>query len=801
MLKLLSYPALLAGLISLLVAFVLPAKFVAGQVPPAQPAANPTTGKGRSANELYVAQVVPFIKQYCLECHTSKKPDAELHFDRYKDVAAIEADAKTWQKVLEMLQSSAMPPDDKPQPTEERRKQVIDWIERTIYRLDCDHAPDPGRVTIRRLNRTEYNNTVRDLLGVTFRPADDFPSDDVGSGFDNQGDVLSLPPLLLEKYLAAAEKISATAIIADPSSLVQKQRQGRRLKMDGGDWKYSDGEGWGLFSNGGVKGSFEIPRDGEYTLRAIAGAQNVNREAAELELRRDGKKLKVFEVTAPRERPKPYEIKVKLTKGKLELAAHFINDFYDEKASDPRKKDRNLYVTALEVQGPLDVSPDQFPAAHRRLLATLPSGTVSVNQAALANLRPLMQRAFRRKVTEQEVRPFAALVEQAVKDGERFEAAMQIGLQAVLVSPHFLFRIERDAKPHDPLQVHEIGQYELASRLSYFLWSSLPDDELYILANQGQLHQESVLRAQVKRMLQDPRADALTQNFALQWLNLRLLDTTSPDPKVFSGFDDKLKADMRRETELFFGAIVNEDRSILDFLRGDFTFVNERLAKHYGLEANGKEPVSGDEFRRVNLTGSPRRGVLSHGSVLTLTSNPARTSPVKRGKWILENILGAPPPDPPADVPQLDATQKAKPNLSLRQQLELHRQNAVCASCHKTMDALGFGLENFDAVGRWRDKDGKAAIDSSGVLPNGDKFQGPSELTGVLLQRKQEFARCFTEKMMVYALGRGLAPYDRCAAEKIVKTAEQDQYRISSIVTQIVLSDPFRKRRGDGGKP
>jgi mono/diheme cytochrome c family protein len=750
------------------------------------------------AQKVYLAQVVPFIKQYCLECHTSKKPDEEIQFDRYKDAASVEADAKTWQRVLEMLHASAMPPDDKPQPSEAQRKQIIAWIEQTIYRLDCDNAPDPGRVTIRRLNRAEYNNTIRDLLGVTFRPADDFPSDDVGSGFDNQGDVLSLPPLLFEKYLAAAEKIATSAIVANPEALVKTQRMSRQLESVGGKWSRGEG-GWGILSDGGVKGTFEIERAGEYTLRAIAGAQNINREPAELELRQDGKALKVFDIYAPRDRQRNYELKVKLPKGKLELSAHFLNDFYDEKASDPKRRDRNLYVTALEIQGPLEVSGSDYPESHRRLIATLPGDSVSVQQAAVANLKPLMQRAFRRKVSEQEVVPFAGLVASAVKDGEKFEAGMQIALQAVLISPHFLFRLERDAQPNNPEQVHEIGQYELATRLSYFLWSSLPDDELFVLANQGKLHQPEVLKQQVRRMLQDPRAEALTQNFALQWLNLRMLDTTSPDPKVFAGFDDRLKADMRRETEMFFQTIVKEDRSIVDFLQGDFTFLNERLAKHY--ELNSKAKLNGDEFVRVSLAGSPRRGVLSQASVLTLTSNPERTSPVKRGKWILENILGAPPPDPPPDVPQLDATQKAQPNLTLRQQLEVHRQNAVCASCHKTMDALGFGLENFDAVGRWRDKDGKDAIDSSGILPNGDKFKGPSELTGVLVQRKQEFARCFTEKMMVYALGRGLAPYDRCAAEEIVKAAASDQFKISAIVTQIVLSDPFRKRRGDGGKP
>lgn len=776
----------------MLVALLLAANAQA-QAPPQAPAKLPV-----DAQKVYLAQIVPFVKQYCLECHSTNKPDEEIQFDRYKDAASVEADAKAWQRVLEMLQSSAMPPDDKPQPKDEQRKAVVTWIEQTIYRLDCDNAPDPGRVTIRRLNRAEYNNTIRDLLGITFRPADDFPSDDVGSGFDNQGDVLSLPPLLLEKYLAAAEKIATTAIVANADSLIKTQRKTRQLESVGGKWDRGEG-GWGILSDGGVKGTFEIDRPGEYTLRAIAGAQNVNREPAELELRQDGKALKVFDIYAPRDRQKNYEVKVKLLRGKIELSAHFLNDFYDEKASDPRRRDRNLYVTALEVQGPLEISASDYPESHRKLIATLPSSSVSVQQAAVANLRPLMQRGFRRKVGDQEVLPFAGLVEQAVKDGEKFEAGMQIALQAVLISPHFLFRLERDAQPNNPQQIHEIGQYELATRLSYFLWSSLPDDELFMLANQGKLHQEAVLKQQVKRMLQDPRAEALTQNFALQWLNLRMLDTTSPDPKVFQGFDERLKADMRRETEMFFQTIVKEDRSIVDFLKGDFTFLNERLAKHYGFE--DKATLNGDEFVRVSLAGSPRRGVLSQASVLTLTSNPERTSPVKRGKWILENILGAPPPDPPPDVPQLDATQKAQPNLTLRQQLEVHRQNAVCASCHKTMDALGFGLENFDAVGRWRDKDGKDPIDSSGILPNGDKFKGPSELTGVLVQRKQEFARCFTEKMMVYALGRGLAPYDRCAAEEIVKAAEQDQFRISAIVTQIVLSDPFRKRRGDGGKP
>jgi hypothetical protein len=356
--------------------------------------------------------------------------------------------------------------------------------------------------------------------------------------------------------------------------------------------------------------------------------------------------------------------------------------------------------------------------------------------------------------------------------------------------------VERDLRPDDPAAVHELADYELASRLSYFLWSSMPDDELLAAAASGKLHEEATLQQQVRRMLADPKAEALVHNFVMQWLNLRLLDGVTPDPKVFGDFSDDLKRDMRRETELFCQAIIREDRSVLDFLDGDFTFVNDRLARHYGIA-----DVSGSEFRRVSLGGTSRAGVLTQASILTLTSNPGRTSPVKRGKWILENVLGTPPPDPPPDVPDLEATQKASPNASLRQQLEIHRQNAVCASCHKTMDALGFGFENFDAIGRWRDKDGQLAIDTSGILPGGAKFSGALELAQVLKRRKREFGRCLAEKMLVFALGRPLAPYDKCAIDGIVDKLEQGQYRFSALVVEIAKSDPFRKRRGEGDKP
>lgn len=744
--------------------------------------------------QLYRDQAVPFLKKYCLDCHGPAKQESDVAFHKYQSAESVAADGKTWQTVLEMLRSGAMPPDDKPQPSPEEREQFIKWTEATIYHIDCNGPPDPGRVTIRRLNRAEYNNTVRDLLGIDFRPADDFPSDDVGSGFDNIGDVLSLPPLLMEKYLSAAETIAERTIVTQAMSQTQR-REGDALQGEGAAQITGDGA-WGINSVGLVKGEFEIPRDGEYQIRAIAGGDQAGKEPVEMELRLDDKKVKTFAVSVSRRKMRNYEIKTRLSQGKHLLSAVFTNDFYDPKNPDPKQRDRNLHVQALEIVGPLDVKLDEFPAAHRQLILEIPGDNTPLAAAARTNLKPLLSRAFRRKVTEEEVTRFVGLVEKSVSQGDTFEQGMQVALTGVLVSPHFLFRVERDTNPDDSAAQHELADYELASRLSYFLWSSLPDNELFADATNGDLRKDQVLDAHIRRMLQDPRSDALVQNFAMQWLNLRLLDAVSPDPKVFPEFSNELKGDMKRETELFVREIIHEDQSILKFLDGDFTYVNERLAKHYGILS-----IFGSDFQRVTFKDGRRAGVLTQASVLTLTSNPGRTSPVKRGKWILENILGSPPPNPPPDVPNLEATQKASPQASLRQQLELHRQNAVCASCHKTMDALGFGLENFDATGRWREKDGEFPIDASAALPGGDKFTGPAELVSVLKKRQREFARCLTEKLLTYALGRGLVFYDRCAVDKIVEAVEKDNYRFSTLVVEIAHSDPFRKRRGDGGKP
>lgn len=755
----------------------------------------PTTAAARE--QIYRGEIVPLVKKFCIDCHSSESPEGELALDRYKSAAMIASDQKTWQHIVTMIKSGAMPPEDSPQPTADERSKLVQLLEQTMYYVDCNGPADPGRVTIRRLNRAEYNNTIRDMLGVTFKPADDFPSDDVGSGFDNIGDVLSLPPLLMEKYLAAAEQVATSVIIHDPLLLVSTiSLQGKQLEGRGSATLDSARNRWSIPSAGAVGGKFKIENPGNYIVRIRASATEAGTEPAKLRVQIDNKRGEELTVRSRGGRRSPLEIRTRFGSGEHFVSAEFINDFYDPEAKDPTKRDRNVTIELLEIAGPLEIKPEDYPDAHRKLITTTPSSTVPVLDAARSCLRPFVNRAFRRRVSEDEILKYAQLVDVSVRDGDNFEQAMQVAVTAVLCSPHFLFRIEQDAKPDDPKQTHLVGDYELASRLSYFLWSSLPDNELFLLATSGKLRDEKVLREQVKRMLADDRSRALADNFAAQWLNLRLLDSSTPDQQQFKEFNDDLKRDMQQETLAFFTAVMREDRSILDFVDGKFSYVNERLARHYGIDG-----VKGNELQRVSLDGTNRGGVITHASILTLTSNPERTSPVKRGKWILDNLLGAPPPEPPADVPQLDATQKAQPGLSLRKQLEIHRENAVCASCHRTMDALGFGLENFDAIGKFREKEKGQSIDSSGILPEGESFKGPVELAKVLKGKPKEFTRCMTEKMLTYALGRGLMHYDRCSVDKISKNVEQQEYRFSALVTEIVLSDPFRKRRGDGGQP
>ena len=738
----------------------------------------------------YPARVLPILAKYCVGCHGPIKPKHGLNLAAYTTEAAALKDLKTWEKVLENVQGGSMPPDDQPQLSEGESKQFTQYLQSLLSKANCSIAQDPGRVTLRRLNREEYNNTVRDLVGVDFRPADDFPSDDVGYGFDNIGDVLSLPPLLMEKYLSAAESIAEQAILADD----EPRGPTRRFKADavakeGSGHVNGESGFWLMATNAEVGVDNAFPRSGTYILRVRVYGQQAGNDLPKLEFLIDGKPARAFDVKAEQDSPAVFEAKLKIKLPVKRFAAAFTNDAYFPDFPDPNKRDRNLAVDWLEVVGPLYSLPNDLPDSHKKIIFRRPTH-LNRREVAREVLKKIATRAFRRPATPAEVDRLVTLVDLALKNGDRFEKGIQLAVQAVLVSPHFLFRVELETRPGAPRVLTDL---ELASRLSYFLWSSMPDDELLDLASKKQLRAGNNLDAQVARMLKDARSREFVENFAGQWLQTRNLKLSSPDRGRFNKFDEPLRLAMAREVEFFFAAIVHDDRPIADFLHADYTFLNERLAKHYGIEG-----VTGDQFRRVTLTDPRRGGVVTMASTLTVTSNPTRTSPVKRGKWILEEILGTPPPPPPPNVADLPDEKKDVARGTLRARMEKHRADPNCASCHARMDPLGFGLENFDAIGSWRDQDGKFPVDASGTLPGGQSFVGPVELKAVLLTKIKPFSRCLTEKLMTYALGRGLEYPDRCVVEKVADSAPADGGRFSKLVSAIVHSDPFQKRGVEG---
>lgn len=742
-------------------------------------------------HETWKTKVAPFLETHCFDCHGDDDGDAGLNLAVYTSASDLTEHRKTFEKIFRMINSGAMPPGDfEPLPEDDDREVVATWLEDKLFNFDCKVVNDPGRPTIQRLNRAEYNNTIRDLVGVDFKPADDFPSDDVGEGFDNIGDVLSLSPLLLEKYLKAAEQITARAIVSDDYSKPRTLTK-RGLNLSKAGHAHDSGDDFvAILSAGEARADFKLAATGDYVIRIEAKATQAGRdELAKMEFRVNGDPVHVVDVPGKKVVGQ-FEFKTRLQAGDVRIAGRFIND------KMIKRQDRNLYVRQIQLIGPENAEQPTYPALHQRLVFAVPGAGKSVKQAATEVLQTFAKRAFRRAVSGDEVQKYVGLVERiASQDDGSYNEGIAVAMQAILVSPHFLFRVETDSRPDDPTNGHKVNQYELASRLSYFIWSSMPDDELIKLADRGQLQNPDTLTKQITRMLRDKKSRALTENFATQWLNLRVLDELTPDPDQFKTFNAKLKADMIRETEMLFESIVKDNRPITDFIDANYSFINERLAKHYDIRG-----VKGNNFRRVSLKGSGRAGVLTHASVLTLTSNPTRTSPVKRGKWILENLLNDAPPDPPADVPDLDETAKEHPGMTLREQLALHRESPTCASCHKTMDPLGFGFERFDAVGKIRSlADGKP-IDPSGELPSGESFSGALELVQIVKERREQFCRCLAEKMMTYALGRGLDYYDRCAIDQIYGRLDENELRFSSLVEGIVLSKPFLERRGEEPK-
>ncbi len=770
---------------------------------------------------------MPFLQQYCLGCHSGEQPPAELALDLFVDNASLIKHRQVWDRVLEVLIAGQMPPADSYRPSVAEVVAFTDDVLAIFDHADRNTKPDPGRVTVRRLNRTEYKNTVHELLGIDFDPTESFPADDIGHGFDNIGDVLTLSPLLMERYLDAAEAIAHRVILVDPPPPSKRYRNGRSLdprndKVPEGRYRLLDPtakEPWesGPFTTDGRYLKFLA--DAELIYRATLYAETDSQSPVQVALFVQGdqleevstpdelarlmgtnlkpnskiKILKIFEITA-RDPKKPQTIEVQVNR-MAHVKRAGIAMVKPENGQPPTR----LQIRHLSSEGPLETR----PATQFKILACSPDKSQAGQTREV--LTRLLRRGYRRPPSQDEVERLAQFVESVQASGQKWEAGIQQAIKVILCSPKFLFRLELDDRLDSP-EPRLIDEFHLASRLSYFLWSSMPDDELLDLAENNQL--TANLESQVKRMLAEPKVAELVRNFGFQWLQIQRLATVAPDPKRFPTFNPKLRAAMLKETELFLESIIREDLSILELLDANYTFLNQPLANHYGIadtkgnwigqpvKVPGGKPIKGRAFRRVDLQGRSRGGILTQASVLTVTSNPTRTSPVKRGRWVLEQILGSPPPPPPPDVPELAEDKETVTGSTLRQRLEQHRQHPSCANCHAKMDPIGFALENYNAIGGFRSKDGEFEIDASGQFPDGTSFNGPADLKGIIIDKKDLFVRCLTEKMLTYALGRGLAYYDRPTIEQIATNLESNDYKFSALVTEIVKSDPFRLRGG-----
>lgn len=790
--------------------------------------ADEPTGTESAAAEHWEKVGWPLLQKFCIDCHNEDNSEAELDLSSFATLDGMDGGAGSMQRVLEMVRFGAMPPEDADLPSDEERKLLTTALDRTLFAVACDQRPRPGKVTARRLNRAEYNNAIRDLFGMELKPADSFPSDEVGAGFDNNSDVLSLSTMQIEKYLNAAEEI-ASQVLVDPDKLprLDVETAPDQLFVHGAT-QTGRFNGRFLAPDAFVWADFEVPVKGEYRMRVYGGSSRKKSKPDWVAVyNQDGVlcgrgTLKYFGGGGSSQR---FDFKMNLEAGKQRFFVEPLEEQRELKIGEtrsqqfakvdakiiaagqrrqrePLKPDRGIdeskhpfMVREVHLEGPSKHPAESYPPSQSQILRKYAKRKddrwENVEESAIACLQPLMRRAFREPVSKDEVRPYADLVAAATKRGESYFRGLQIAISAVLVSPRFLFRVET---PDDDAKADEDGnvrltQIQLANRLSFFLWSSAPDEKLLADAERGRL-KDKQLENHVRRMIADPRADAMANQFAAQWLGLRNLAEHEADAKRFASFTPSLRDAMSRETEMLFLHMMRNDRPVGDMLTCDFTFANQELAKHYGLKN-----FSGDsnEFKRVSLNETPRRGLLSHASVLTLTSSPTRTSPVKRGKWVLENILGTPPPEPPPGVPELEETKTAAADASLREQMELHREDPSCAACHRVMDELGFGMEQFDAIGRYRTRDGKLPINASGELPGGRSFDGIAELSDTLGKTEQEsFARTFVQRLLTFALGRGLNPSDRCAVDEILTDTSSNQHRIIDLMMAVIESQPFQ---------
>jgi hypothetical protein len=770
-----------------------------------------------------VTQQRASIDRYCVGCHNDRTKTAGLALDTL-DVERVGENAEAWEKVVRKLRGRMMPPPGRPRPDAPTYDSMVAYLEASLDR-SAAAVPNPGRTdTFRRLNRTEYQNAIRDLLALEVDVSALLPKDDVSLGFDNVGRA-ELSPTLLERYLAAAQKVSRLAVgspVPSPASHVVV------LPADLTQEDHVDGLPFG--TRGGTSVRHTFPLDGAYEIQIrLSRDRNENVEgltdAHQVELTLDGNRVQLFTVKPNRNQSGAYyadeavdkdlNIRVPVQAGPHELGVTFLRktSALPETERQPYQAHFNMdrhpriqpAVYSVSITGPFDAGRPADTPSRRVLFVCRPSTPSNRGQAgsgrpatasaeaacARTIVSTLARRAYRRPVTDVDLQTPLEFYK-AARSEDGFEAGIEMALRAILASTEFLFRIERDPPNVAPKTAYRVSDVELASRLSFFLWSSIPDKELLDLAIAGKLKDPAVLDKQARRMLADPRSEALVTNFGGQWLYLRNLAAVSPDARMFPDFDDNLRQAFRRETEMFFESIVKEDHSVLDLLRANYTFVNERLARHYGIPH-----VYGSRFRRVTLgEDSVRGGLLGHGSILTVTSYANRTSPVLRGKWILENILGTPPPPPPPNVPPLADNNAGGKALSMRDRMAEHRVNAACSGCHQLMDPAGLSMEHFDAIGRWRTRtEAGTAVDSSGGLPDGSTFDGMPGLRRALLNRPELFVSTVTEKLLTYALGRGVNYYDAPAVRAITRDARGNDYRFSSLVLGVVSSRPFQMRR------
>lgn len=746
------------------------------------------------------------LDKYCVTCHNAKARTAGLALDRL-DLANVAAGAETWEKVIEKIRGGMMPPIGMPRPD---RATLDAFLASLENKLDDAYFANvnPGRVGLHRLNRAEYGNAVRDLLALDVDVSSLLPADDANYGFDNIADSLSVSPMLMERYVTAAWKISSLAVgdlKIPPTTYTFRNRpdlsQDRHI------------EGLPLGTRGGILVKYTFPLDAEYRFKVRFWGNTVNTVRglelpSQVEVTLDGARVKLVTIGGQKDADfgntnptasaedlaKRVELQIPVTAGPHAVGFAFLQQSsgptvellqpYQREKVDPINTSGIPEIDWVSVSGPMKATGPGDTPSRRRIFACHPAAGSDAVPCARQILSTLARRAYRRPVTEPEMERLLGYFQRGQNEGG-FDSGIESALAFILVNPQFLFRAEADPVQAVAGTRHRISDLDLASRLSFFLWSSVPDDELLTVASKGKLHEPAVLEQQVRRMLADARSDALIQNFFGQWLYLRNLKATTPDQQVFPDFDDNLRQAFLRETEMFTGSIVREDRSVVDLLTANYTFVNERLAKHYGIPN-----VYGNQFRRVTLTDPARRGLLGQGSVLTVSSYANRTSPVLRGKWILTNILGTPPPPPPPNVPPFNEQASG----TMRERMVQHRTNPACSGCHSVMDPVGFAMENFDAIGHWRTKDGGAPIDASGALPDGTAVNGPAAVIAALGKHPEQFARTMTEMMLTYALGRGLEYYDMPVVRSVAREAGKKDYRFSELVLGIVKSPPFQMK-------